>query len=233
MNEYHERWDDADCVSKFSEKKQTDFFKSEIYFIEKIVKDIDTVLDIGCASGRFIELLRCYRDNFEFFGIDIAENNIANARKLYSEYKFECINALDFQTEQTFDLVNATGVCQHEPEFESLITKMVMLSSRYVLFDVKLAKIDSHIVDQAISYSGKEHKLYFIMLSLTKLVEYLKTLSGISRIDIYGYITKPNKNTVTPDGFDDIVSANVMIYKGKPDVLGVECKYDIPEFLIS
>ena len=232
MDTYHRRWDDDDCVKKFSEKKQADFFKSEIYFIEKIAQNLQSILDIGCASGRFIELLRYYIKDFKFHGIDISRANIDNGNKLYPEYKFEHLNALDFQSSQKFDLVNATGVCQHEPEFEKLIKKMVELSCLHTLFDIKIANINEHIVDQNLSYSGKENRLYFIILSLPRLIEYLSTIRGISTIEIYGYVTMPNKNTVIPDDLGQIVSANILITKGKSGNSEVECIYNLPDIVL-
>ena len=43
------------------------------------------------------------------------------ARALYPSHDFHCVNALTFEPENTADLVNATGVMQHEPRFDALL----------------------------------------------------------------------------------------------------------------
>ena len=62
--------------------------------------------------------------------------------------------------------------------FEKLIEKMVSWSNHYVMFDLKLADVDEHIVDRELASSGQDNKLYFNILALPKLLEFLKSLPG-------------------------------------------------------
>lgn len=214
-NNHYDRWDEPDCIRRFSEKRAGDFFKSETRLLSRIMPDVRSVLDIGCASGRFLDLLHQWRDDVEYTGIDISATNIRNARTHYSNALFHHTNALDFDCDRTFDLVNATGVMQHEPRFEDLIRKMLSLSSTHVLFDVKLAKIEQHMVDRSISYAGsKKSRLYFNLLSYTTLRTFLLGLSGVRNIEIYGYVTTPNQRTHVPVHISTIVSASILLEKG-------------------
>jgi len=229
MRDYQQRWDDPDAVRQFSEKSVAQFFRSETYFLEAIAPDIDSVLDIGCAAGRFIELLRHYGVTAPYTGIDVSLASIDLGRANYPGTRFIGGDALDCELAETFRLVNATGVLQHEPRFDRMIDRMLQWSSRYVLFDVKFAAIADHIADMAVAYCGRSHRLHYILLSPTKFLAALRRRPEISRISIYGYETPLNDRTVVPHGVGPIVSAGVLLEKGgrRP----AELKTELPAFL--
>lgn len=214
-NNHYARWNAPDMVRAFADKKTGDFFESETRFLAEIMPHVASVLDIGCASGRFLPLLRQWRQDVAYTGIDLSAANIEIARADYPDAAFHHGNALDCDPGGPFDLVNATGVMQHEPRFEDLIGKMLYLSSGHVLFDVKLARIKNHIVDRNIAYAGSaENRLYFNLLSYPLLRAFLRGLAGLSRISVYGYATPLNRRTHVPDGISEIVSANILLVKG-------------------
>ena len=58
---YYKRWFEKDSILNYKDKKFSDFFLSEKYLLKKIQKNnIRSILDIGCASGR-------YRSDKKFF----------------------------------------------------------------------------------------------------------------------------------------------------------------------
>ncbi len=221
-------------VTHFAQKGVTHFFKSETYFLEQIGHEINTVLDIGCASGRFTELLRDITPTFKYTGVDLSSDNIESARRLYPEYRFHDVQALDFSTTERFDLVNATGVCQHEPRFEELIEKMIGWSRRYVLFDVKLAAIREHLVDIDVAYYRFEHPLYLILLSLNQFISFLRAHESIAKISVFGYVTPKNSVTVVPETIGDLVSAGVLLEMGRPvgDGAFPYVQIELPQWLV-
>lgn len=229
MEQFHIRWNDSSCVDEFAQKDAQSFFASETHFIEMIAGNVRSVLDVGCASGRFIELLRHYRNDFAYTGIDIGSANIDNARHIYPAAEFHHRDALLFETERRYDLVNATGVMQHEPRFEQLLRRMVQWSERYVLFDVKLAALQQHLIDIDRSHAGLEHRLYFIPLSPSRLMETLRNLGGIRRIAVYGYPTAVNANVRLPADVGQIVSAGVLLELGEAESAIEEIH--LPQFL--
>lgn len=233
-DDQYDRWDEPDCVRTFVEKRAGDFFDSETHFLSRIMPDVRSVLDIGCASGRFLSLLNRWRNDVEFTGIDISAANIRNARALYPDALFHHTNALDFDSDRIFDLVNATGVMQHEPRFEDLIRKMLSLSNGYVLFDVKLAKIEQNIIDRSISYAGSEKsRLYFNLLSYAAMRAFLLGLAGVRRFAIYGYVTPLNRRTHVPAHVSDVVSAGILLEKGDPRQGHVTVDETLPDFILE
>jgi SAM-dependent methyltransferase len=215
MRDQHRRWDEAEVIAQFAHKGVGDFFRSETRYLEEIAADIGSVLDVGCASGRFIELLRHYGVEPDFTGVDVSAASVAHACAAYPQARFIAGDALDLTLDATFDLVNATGVCQHEPRFETLIRRMVDWSARYVLFDVKLAPIDAHLIDIGRAYCGAPgNRLHYMVLAPRLFCAFLQGLGGIGHISIYGYETPLNARTVIPKGIGPIVSAGVLLEKG-------------------
>ncbi len=227
--DHYQRWDDRDAVEEFAKKAPTDFFRSETVFLEEIAGQVDSVLDVGCAAGRYIELLNRFGIEAAYTGIDLSPSSIERGRAAYPDVEFVLGNALEIDPGRTFDLVNATGVCQHEPRFEDLIRQMIAWSRRYVLFDVKFAAIDDHLIDIERSYGGRENRLYFILLSLPPFLDFLKTIPGIGRIRIYGYVTPTNARTVVPENISVVHSAGVLLERA-PGVTsgGAEVVVDVP-----
>lgn len=233
MSDYYERWNETDCVETFATKVAGDFFPSEVHHLEKIITEIHSVLDIGCASGKFIDLLHSLGNKPRYVGLDISPSNIENAKRLYPDTEFHLANALDFSFDETFDLVNATGVCQHEPDFEKLIQAMASLSNKYVLFDVKFSKTDGHIVNLDASYAGiGQNKLYFIILNIDKLIGFLSNIKTVSKISIFGYQTALNSRTHVPDAINSVVSAGILLTLQNNDGTPVVIERDIPEDLL-
>lgn len=227
--DYYERWSDPDLVEKFASKNVDEFFRTEIWALDKTAGDFDSVLDIGCASGRMLELLKEYSDNLSYTGVDISADNIERGKALYPGSEFVLGNALDFQPQQTFSLVNATGVCQHEPDFESLVQHMVDLSHRFVMFDFKLAALEDHLIDRDRSYCQfGEHRLYYVLLALPRFLTFMSKLSGVSRVAVWGYDTNKSQRSTVPDGIERLVSAGVFIEKGDAPC---ELIVDLPEWI--
>ncbi|HEY9080158.1 class I SAM-dependent methyltransferase [Magnetovibrio sp.] len=228
MTDKYKRWYDQDCIRSFDSKGAQDFFESEVRFLKTIAPNVHSVLDIGCASGRMIELLNDILPQYTYCGIDIVQQSIENAQKSYPDSTFHHCNALEFECEDTFDLINATGVMQHEVKFEELVHRMIGWSNRYVLFDVKFANIDAHEVDIKRSYCGTEHKLNFVLLSPTLFVDFLKRQKNVKKISMFGYETGLNSRTVVPAGVDRVISAGVLLELGQVTGAAPTVEVDIP-----
>ncbi len=233
MRDHHRRWNEKDSVQRFSRKAAPDFFRSETHFLDRIAAELGSVLDVGCAAGRMMELLRHYGATPHFSGIDISDASVELAKRSYPECTFVVENALEWETDERFDLVNATGVCQHEPKFEKLIERMTEWSDRYVLFDVKLSRLSEHLIDIDRAYCGGHDRLYYIVLALPRLLDLLTTLPGVSSISIFGYETKANDRTVLPATLKPLVSAGVLLTKS--DRRGAEpvIESDLPGSLVE
>ena len=230
MKDYYKPWNSEEFVAKFESKASNDFFASETHFLEQIGGNIESVLDIGCACGGMIGLLHSDVDQLDYTGIDIVESFIKKARAIHPQAHFILGNALDFHSEERFDLVNATGVFQHDPAFEPLLEKMIDLSRRYVLFDAKVSDIPENVIDREIAYRTVEgERLFFIILSWSWLQDWLTKLDGVASYSVLGYETSPNTMTVMPASIEKMASFGVLLEIGDgPPAKG---EFLIPDFL--
>lgn len=213
--EIYNNWYQPESVERFAKKDVSEFFRSETHFLEEIGVELKSVLDIGCASGRFIDLVETYSKVFSYTGIDLVPESIDIGRELYPQAEFHVASALEFETEQHFNLVNATGVFQHEPEYAALLQRMINWSDKYVLFDVKVSSSDQHLIDINEAYCQRnDDRMYFNILSWQKFKEELLKLDGIEQVRVYGYETRPNKVTVVPEYVLPYASMGVLLMKG-------------------
>ncbi len=190
-----------------------------------------SVIDIGCASGRFVELLATLGATPRYTGLDLSEASVARARALYPAHDFHCVNALTFEPENTADLVNATGVMQHEPRFDALLDRMISWSRRHVLFDIKLAAMSDHLADIERAYIASDPPMYFVVLSADRFLREIAERRDIRRAEIFGYETPRNANAVLPPEIGPLVSAGVLLETGTPPAGGPEIISSLPPFL--
>ncbi|MBO6782675.1 MAG: methyltransferase domain-containing protein [Alphaproteobacteria bacterium] len=226
LDTHYRRWNQDEIVTRFADKTAADFFECERRLLEPVAPDIADVIDIGCASGRFVEFLtKLGAPLRSFTGIDLSPASISRARDTYPEHAFHCANALEFAPGAKANLVNATGVMQHEPRFAELVGRMIEWSSRYVMFDAKFAQIDDHLADIDRARISCDPPLYFVLFALDRFLDDLAARTDIVHAKVYGYETPLNRNAVVPDEIGPVVSAGVLLTCGEPGPGGprIEC----------
>jgi len=228
----YEYWDQVVLIDHFDSKSQDSFFKSETALLKKInIASLNSVLDIGCSCGRFYDLLSALGYPSAFSGIDISQQSIARCAINYPAADLIWGNALDYDFNRRFDLVNATGVMQHEAAFGELMHKMVALSQRYVLFDIKLANVSKYLFDIEQAYCQlNNQRIPIICMSYQELIQTLSQIKGVGAVYLFGYETPFNQQTVLPRSLDKWASVGVLIERGDAFDLRAEV---IPEFIIK
>ena len=90
-------------------------FWQELYFLGDNIKNGDSILDIGCGNGRFLEVIK--GKVFQYTGIDNSESLITYAKKWQGDKgKFIHADALSLPFENdSFDVVVSFGVLHHIP----------------------------------------------------------------------------------------------------------------------
>lgn len=66
-----------------------------------------TALDVGCAKGHITEALRL--EGFDAYGIDYSDVAISKAKNNFSNCHFKCMNGLNPNLNQKFDLILVRG----------------------------------------------------------------------------------------------------------------------------
>ena len=90
------------------------------FLLEEIkIQPHDSVLDVGCGNGRFLEMLSDKHD-IEGYGVDIAEKMIDNARRNCPGMTFE-VNGCEHTSfqDQSFDVITVCVALHHFPDLRA------------------------------------------------------------------------------------------------------------------
>jgi len=138
----------------------------------------ENILEVGCGSGRLTKLISQLHPLKKYSAIDISEDLISVAKKkLHTDnIYFQCVDLLQFQTTEKFDLVFSCEVLQHiDPgKIDSIISKLVSFSKHNLIF------VESYDLDQ-IGYSKDD---YFFMHDYKKIFSQLNLNFKIKKIPL-------------------------------------------------
>ena len=136
-------WSQPSAIDYYSKHRHevSDLYPSERVFLPRVLFPGIKVLDVGCASGGFFNIMRALEPTIDYTGIDIAEPAIDLARRTYQEARFEVADGVTIPFDDgTFDLVHCTSVLVIEPRYQEVWKEMYRVTSRFVLADMRLLK---------------------------------------------------------------------------------------------
>jgi len=117
----------TDFAGDFSSTRQSYWPGWEVLskILTKINFRFQSVLDVGCGNGRFLEFLLRKYDEFDYFGIDYSDSFIKQNRKKYQR-KFVSFEVVDLSAvdvfklrRKSFDLIVLIAILHHIPEAAS------------------------------------------------------------------------------------------------------------------
>ncbi len=119
----------------------SDLYPSERVFLPRVLFPGIKVLDVGCASGGFFNIMRTFEPAIDYVGIDIVKPAVDLARQRYPEARFEVTDGevIPFD-DGTFDLVHCTSVLNNTPRYPEIWKEMYRVANRFVLADMRLLK---------------------------------------------------------------------------------------------
>lgn len=138
-----EEWSNPSAIDFYYQNRHevSDLYPSEKVFLPRVLFPGATVLDVGCASGGFFNIMRTFEPNIEYTGIDLSEKALELARERYPEAKFVLTEGFDLPFEDnSFDIVHCTSVFNNEPNYQGMLKEMYRVSNRFVVIDIRLLK---------------------------------------------------------------------------------------------
>ncbi|MBI9033211.1 MAG: class I SAM-dependent methyltransferase [Bacteroidales bacterium] len=201
-------------------KSLSELYDSERYFLEPILKKINSVLDIGCAAGGAYQICTEVNPEICYSGIDISPELIELAKKNYPGVYFDYYDGhrISFSS-GSFDLVFSIGVLHHLQHWKRMITQMVELSSNYVVFDIRLTK-DMTLNDpqkyfQKIAFGVEWDGIScipYLVLNVDEVKEFFKQfVEDGYHVELYGYSGKPTTLVSIP--YDEVYMCSICIQK--------------------
>lgn len=199
--------------------KLSDLFPSEAFFFSNFANRGNSFLDVGCASGGFVNILSEARngEEFKYTGVDFSSKQIEQARARNPECGFRIASFSELGTwSERFDQVLALGATVHDPNFFDTLMSCIKLSLGELLFDMRLVIGSPTINDikrgRTIDGSGEPYP--YIVANMDSFIDFLlQNIPKNANVSIFGYPGKPNEFTVLPVGYDRIYFCGVLIQK--------------------
>lgn len=175
----------SQALAERAEDKDLEFYQHLFHGIE--LANSLSVLDIGCGMGDLIDFLQLREASIgSYLGIDLVGPFIDLCRLEYlppCEFRKANFISRSFAPSQRFNLVVNMGVLvsrvvSYEAYVEHCITKMIALSSKYVLFNLITS------VDSSLGNYQNAHRLGQITyLPKPRLAEILNRVTSRARAD--------------------------------------------------
>jgi SAM-dependent methyltransferase len=106
-------------------------------FIASLVREGESVLDVGCGAGVGYEVFASAGLGSRYIGVDSSEPSIEIARELYPAGDFRIGNATALERQfgsKSFDVVVVRHILEHLPDFAAGMNQAVAVSRRLAIF---------------------------------------------------------------------------------------------------
>ncbi len=186
MTDSGEAWAQPNAVRHYAEHRHEpgDLYPSERVFLPRVLFPGVKVLDVGCASGGFFNIMRSLEPLIDYTGIDISEPSIELAKRKYPDARFLVADGLQtpFGADE-FDLVHCTSVLVNDSRHHELLSELYRVTNRFVLVDVRLLKGASNRMDlksasYRVDYNGQDKGIQvpYVVADADEIVNFMLSL---------------------------------------------------------
>lgn len=220
-------FDHPELVEFFSghRNRPEDLYPSERRFLPELAAGAETVLDVGCAAGGFLDIWRSYNPRIAYTGVDVSEQLIEAARQLHPDARFlvgDCAAGLPLP-DAAADVVAAIGWLHWEPRYARALRELWRLTRHALFFDVRLVGAGDDIL-------GTQHipgsATPYVAVAWQRFARQLLDLSP-GAIRAYGYLGAP-ADTVSGMPAEVCMAAFVLERGGSPTDLALELPLEWP-----
>ncbi|TPN81650.1 class I SAM-dependent methyltransferase [Aquimarina algicola] len=136
----------ANRDTRFSNSRKTDLSKQSIdYIFNNISSDNNTLLDVGCGSGFFLELAN--KKGFITTGCDIIPNKSFD----HSDYFQGNVEELPFE-DDAFDIVTCSHTLEHVVDFEKAVLELKRITKYKLCVVVPCQRAYFYTLDEHIRF---------------------------------------------------------------------------------
>lgn len=124
-------------LANYRQNKPVPVFDALVDILKSNIANIAgaRLLEIGCSSGYYSEVLAIKDLSVAYEGCDYSEPFVVLARRHYPQLPFSVQDAIDLRfTTGSFDIVVSGGCLLHIPEYERAIAEAARVSRRWVVF---------------------------------------------------------------------------------------------------
>ena len=176
MNNVKNSWSQKAIIKFISEnrKNYNSLYIGERILLDQYFKKNYSVLDIGCAQGGFINILKKINKKFTYVGIDYNKKMLDIAKKRYPNNEFVYTKQNDYSKyiKKKFDLVIIFGILHLNKEWKKIIKEAYKLSKRYLIFDLRES---NKIIKKKIYLNlGNKKKIPYYIIKRKEVENFLK-----------------------------------------------------------
>ena len=213
-------WSNQSAIDYYSENRHeiSDLYPSETIFLPRVLFPGAKVLDVGCASGGFFNIMRSYEAHIEYTGVDLSERAVELAKERYPEATFIVTEGFElFFANNTFDVVHCTSVFNNEPNYQAMLQEMYRVSNRFVLMDIRLLKgigrQAESVYNIQFNSEGVEAKVPYVVNDADEVANFVLQLDPKPKaLRGTGYFHQVAKEAETPH--DEVCMSLFLIQKG-------------------
>ena len=215
-----EEWSNQSAIDYYYQNRHevSDLYPSEKVFLPRVLFPGATVLDVGCASGGFFNIMRSFEPRIEYTGIDLSERAVELARERYPEATFLLTEGFELPFEDdSFDIVHCTSVFNNEPNYQGMMKEMYRVSSRFVLVDIRLLKgigtVRESVYNIKFHGDGVEAKVPYVVNDADEVVNFILQLEPKPKaLRGTGYFHQVAKEAESTDG--EVCMTVLLVQKG-------------------
>lgn len=191
-------------------------YRSELFFLPRILPLVKNCLDMGCACGDFCSVMKHFNPQLKYTGVDIIERFIKIAQERFPQETFKTADGVTLPfADNSFELVHTTGILHLNSRYEHIIQEMYRVASKYVLFDLRLtngpAVIGRMGVELTENTEGNGDLPYYVV-NQTDILKFVQSLHPApALIEVKGYEHAPTKLAQLP--LDKVTMAFLLIHK--------------------
>ena len=213
-------WSNQSAIDYYSENRHeiSDLYPSETIFLPRVLFPGAMVLDVGCASGGFFNIMRSYEPHIEYTGVDLSERAVELAKERYPEATFIVTEGFELVfANNTFDVVHCTSVFNNEPNYQAMLQEMYRVSNRFVLVDIRLLKgigrQAESVYNIQFNSEGVEAKVPYVVNDADEVANFVLQLDPKPKaLRGTGYFHQVAKEAETPH--DEVCMSLFLIQKG-------------------
>ncbi len=217
-------WSNQSAIDYYYQNRHdiSDLYPSEKVFLPRVLFPGAAVLDVGCASGGFFNIMRTFEPNIEYTGIDLSERAVELARERYPEARFVLTEGFELPFEDnSFDIVHCTSVFNNEPNYQEMMKEMYRVSNRFVLVDIRLLKgignVRESVYNIQFNGGGVEATVPYVVNDADEVANFILQLEPKPKaLRGTGYFHQVAKEAKSTDG--EVCMTILLVQKGSREV---------------
>ena len=156
-------------------------YPSQAWSMYRTIPHGETLLDLGFGSAESLIVVRKINNRIRYLGVDFVRSIVESAKHLEDpQTKFVEADFLQWQTDQTFDIVQGWSFVYAFDCPYDVMRKMYALTRRHCLFDLRATHMKDDVIDLTRAYGLHDGvKVNYPLLSWHRFQAFVEALRPI------------------------------------------------------